>query len=184
MINRVVLMGRLAADPELKHTNSGTAVTSFRLAVERSYVAKGQERQADFFDIVAWRSTAEFVCRNFGKGSLIALDGQLQSRQYTAKDGQNRTVIEVITENVSFTGERRETPTNSPVSNEPPQGYDYTPNTYQTADAPPQYQQNVNGAAYSPHQQQGRLAPSQRPTDDYVGGVTPDSDLPWNRGAV
>ena len=108
MINRVVLMGRLVADPELKTTNTGISVTSFRIAVDRNYVKAGAERQADFFDIVAWRSSAEFVCRNFSKGSLIAVDGQLQSRQYQTKDGQNRTAIEVVADNVSFTGERRE----------------------------------------------------------------------------
>ena len=108
MINRVILMGRLVADPELKTTNTGVSVTSFRIAVDRSYVKAGGERQADFFDIVAWRSSAEFVCRNFSKGSLIAVDGQLQSRQYQAKDGTNRTVIEVVVDNVSFTGERRD----------------------------------------------------------------------------
>ena len=108
MLNRVVLMGRLVADPELKTTNTGVSVTSFRIAVDRSYVKAGAERQADFFDVVAWRSSAEFVCRNFSKGSLIAVDGQLQSRQYQTKDGQNRTAIEVVADNISFTGERRE----------------------------------------------------------------------------
>ena len=108
MINRVILMGRLVADPELKTTNTGISVTSFRIAVDRSYVKAGEQRQADFFDIVAWRSSAEFVCRNFSKGSLIAIDGQLQSRNYQTKDGQNRTAIEVVADNVSFTGERRD----------------------------------------------------------------------------
>ena len=108
MINRVVLMGRLVADPELKTTSTGVSVTSFRIAVDRNYVKSGEQRQADFFDIVAWRSSAEFVCRNFSKGSLIAVDGRLQSRQYKTKDGQNRTVVEVVADNISFTGERRE----------------------------------------------------------------------------
>ena len=106
MLNRVVLMGRMVVDPELKSTPSGVAVTSFRIAVDRSYVKAGAERQSDFFDIVAWRSSAEFVCRNFSKGSLIAIDGQLQSRNFTTKDGFNRTAIEVVADNVSFTGER------------------------------------------------------------------------------
>ena len=110
MINRVIIMGRLVADPELKNTNSGTPVTTFRVAVDRSYVKSGAERQTDFIDIVAWRSTAEFVCRNFRKGALIAVDGQLQTRQYQTKDGQNRTAVEVVAENVSFTGERRDNP--------------------------------------------------------------------------
>ncbi|MBQ6152412.1 MAG: single-stranded DNA-binding protein [Ruminococcus sp.] len=108
MLNRVILMGRMVADPELKTTTSGISVTSFRIAVDRSYVKQGAERQADFFDIVAWRSTAEFVCRNFSKGSLIAIDGQLQSRQYQTREGQNRTAIEVVADQVSFTGERRD----------------------------------------------------------------------------
>lgn len=108
MLNRVVLMGRLVADPELKTTPSGVSVTSFRLAVDRSYVKQGEERKADFIDVVCWRQTAEFVCRYFGKGSLIAVDGQLQSRTYQAKDGTNRYVTEVVAENVSFTGERRD----------------------------------------------------------------------------
>ena len=108
MINRVVLMGRLVADPELKTTSSGISVTTFRIAVDRSYVKSGEERQADFFDIVAWRYTAEFICKHFRKGSLIAIDGQLQSRTYQAKDGSNRYVVEVVADNASFTGERRD----------------------------------------------------------------------------
>lgn len=108
MLNRVILMGRLVSDPELKTTGTGISVTSFRIAVERSYVKAGEERKADFFDIVCWRNTAEFVCRYFGKGSLIAVEGQLQSRTYQAKDGTNRYVVEVVADNVSFTGERRD----------------------------------------------------------------------------
>ena len=125
MLNRVVLMGRLVADPELKTTNTGISVTSFRIAVDRSYVKAGAERQADFFDIVAWRSSAEFVCRNFSKGSLIAIDGQLQSRQYQTKDGQNRTAIEVVADNVSFTGERRDSASAYGSYGQPSRGSDY-----------------------------------------------------------
>ena len=125
MLNRVVLMGRLVADPELKTTNTGISVTSFRIAVDRSYVKAGSERQADFFDIVAWRSSAEFVCRNFSKGSLIAVDGQLQSRQYQTKDGQNRTAIEVVADNISFTGERREQSSAYGSYAQPSRGNDY-----------------------------------------------------------
>lgn len=109
MLNRVILMGRLVSDPELKTTGTGISVTSFRIAVDRNYVKAGEERKADFFDIVCWRNTAEFVCRYFGKGSLIAVEGQLQSRTYQAKDGTNRYVVEVVADNVSFTGERRDT---------------------------------------------------------------------------
>lgn len=159
MINRVILMGRLCADPELKHTNSGTAVTSFRLAVDRAYVAQGKERQADFIDVTAWRSSAEFVCRNFSKGSLIAVDGQLQSRQYQTKDGQNRTAVEVVAESISFTGERRDQNT---VQNN-------AQNQVQHND-PRVYPQNSQGAAYDPRYSQGTFEPP----------ITPDADLPWN----
>lgn len=135
MINRVVLMGRLVSDPELKTTQSGINVTTFRIAVDRSYVKSGEERQADFFDIVAWRYTADFVCKHFRKGSLIAIDGQLQSRTYQAKDGSNRYVVEVIADSASFTGERRDNSGYNPgYSNA---GYSQAPahNTY-TEQAP------------------------------------------------
>ena len=108
MLNRVILMGRMVADPELKTTASGVSVTSFRIAVDRSYVKSGEERKADFIDIVCWRQQAEFVCRYFGKGSLIAVEGQLLTRTYQAKDGTNRYVVEVVADNISFTGERRD----------------------------------------------------------------------------
>lgn len=116
MLNRVILMGRLVADPELKTTPSGTSVTSFRIAVDRSYSKAGTERQTDFFDIVCWRSTAEFVCKYFFKGSLIALEGQLQSRTYQDKDGTTRYMTEVLVDNVSFTGEKTERQESKPQS--------------------------------------------------------------------
>ena len=161
MLNRVILMGRLVADPELKTTNSGVSVTSFRIAVDRSYVKAGAERQSDFFDIVAWRSSAEFVCRNFSKGSLIAVDGQLQSRQYQTKDGQNRTAIEVMAENVSFTGERKESvkeqyPT--PASPYVSQAAQPPGNPYVSQPA------HVQGASFDPRYDQGML--SDQPLDD------------------
>lgn len=132
MLNRVILMGRLVSDPELKTTGTGISVTSFRIAVERSYVKSGEERKADFFDIVCWRSTAEFVCRYFGKGAMIAVDGQLQSRTYQAKDGSNRYVVEVVADSVSFTGEKREQSGNQQYA--PPQqnNQQSAPSSYQS----------------------------------------------------
>lgn len=106
MLNSVTLMGRLVADPELKTTQNGTSVASFRLAVERNYAPQGQERQADFIPCVAWRQTAEFIGKYFTKGRMIAVEGSLQSRNYEDKQGQKRTAIEVIVERVHFTGER------------------------------------------------------------------------------
>lgn len=108
MYNHIGVMGRLVSDPELKTTQSGTSVTSFRVAVERNYADKEGNRQADFLDVVAWRGTAEFVCRYFGKGSLVMVEGQLQSRTYQAKDGSNRYVVEIVASSVYFTGERRD----------------------------------------------------------------------------
>lgn len=113
MINRVILMGRMCGDPELKTTAGGVSVTSFRIAVDRSYVKQGEERKADFIDIVCWRQQAEFVCRYFRKGSLIAVEGQLQTRTFENKEGNTRVVTEIIADNVSFTGERIE-PQNAP----------------------------------------------------------------------
>ena len=121
MLNRVILMGRLVSDPELKTTDTGISVTSFRIAVERSYVKQGEERKADFIDIVCWRNTAEFVCRYFNKGSLIGIDGKLQSRTYQAKDGTNRYAVEVVADIASFTGEKEKTysDSNTPVVSTP-----------------------------------------------------------------
>ena len=108
MLNKVVLMGRLTSAPELKTTGSGISVCSFTVAVDRNYAKQGAERQTDFINVVAWRQTAEFLCRYFAKGQLIALDGSLQSRTYQDRDGNNRSVTEVIADNVYFTGDRRE----------------------------------------------------------------------------
>lgn len=102
MLNIAVLMGRFCAAPELKQTQSGISVTSFTLAVDRSYVKQGQERQTDFINIVAWRGTAEFVCKYFKKGQLAAVQGSIQTRKYTDRDGNKRTAFEIVADNVHF----------------------------------------------------------------------------------
>lgn len=112
-MNKIVLMGRLTATPELKTTTNGTAVTSFTLAVQRDYAKSGEDRPTDFIDVVAWRNTAEFVCKYFSKGAMIAVAGSLQTRTYTDKNGNNRKVSEVVAENVYFTGEKRGSQDNS-----------------------------------------------------------------------
>lgn len=106
MLNVVAIMGRLVADPELKTAQQGTSVCSFRIACDRNFARQGEQRQADFIDIVAWRAQAEFVCKYFQKGSLIAIEGSLQTRQYQDKNGSNRTAVEVVTSNVSFAGSK------------------------------------------------------------------------------
>ena len=108
MLNCAVLMGRLVADPELRTTPNGISVTTFRIAVDRSYVRQGEERQADFIDIVAWRQTADFVTRYFRKGSMIAVQGSIQTRSYEDKTGNKRTAVEVVADNVSFCGSKAE----------------------------------------------------------------------------
>lgn len=102
MLNVVVLMGRIVADPELKRTQSGVSVSSFRVVVDRSF--SKEKRKADFIDVVAWKGTAEFVCKYFYKGSMIALAGSLQTRNYEDKNGNKRTAVEVVAEHVSFAG--------------------------------------------------------------------------------
>lgn len=108
MLNVAAIMGRLVADPELKHTPSDVAVTTFRVAVDRSYQKPGTERQADFIDVVAWRGTAEFVCKYFQKGSMIAVTGSIQTRNYEDKQGNKRTAFEIVASDVSFCGSKRE----------------------------------------------------------------------------
>lgn len=101
-MNNVSLMGRLTADPELKYTPNNIAITRFSIAVDRQYTKAGEERQADFINIVAWRQTAEFVCKYFHKGNRIALTGQIRTGSYTDKDGNKRYTFEVQAENVEF----------------------------------------------------------------------------------
>ena len=115
MLNCAVLMGRLVADPDLRTTPSGVSVVSFRIAVDRSFVKQGEERQADFIDIVAWRQTAEFVARYFRKGSMIAVQGSIQTRQYEDKQGNKRTAVEVVADNVSFCGSKAEQGSTAPA---------------------------------------------------------------------
>lgn len=102
MLNNACLMGRFTANPELKYTTSGVPVVRFTLAVGRSYVRPGENRQTDFIDIVAWRKTAEFVSRYFKRGQLVAVEGSIQVRVYDAKDGTKRKAVEVVANNVHF----------------------------------------------------------------------------------
>ena len=107
MFNLGVLTGRLTADPELKTTPNGISVTSFSIAVSRRY-RSGEETQADFINMVAWRQNAEFITKYFKKGNMIGIEGAIQTRRYTDKNGNNRTVFEVIANNVQFVESKRE----------------------------------------------------------------------------
>jgi len=107
--NGVHIMGRITRDLELRHTQSGVAVCQFCVAVTRSFKDANGEYQSDFIDCVAWRNSAEFITKYFSKGAMIALDGELQTRNYTDKDGNKRKATEVLVSSAAFTGEKRET---------------------------------------------------------------------------
>ena len=120
-INVVVLQGRLTDHPELKYTPSNVAVTNFTLAVDRAYVKSGAERQVDFINFEAWRNTAEFICKHFRKGQMIAVRGYLKVDRYEDNEGNKRTAYKVVAEEVSFCGEKKE------ASEEAEQPAVYTP---------------------------------------------------------
>ena len=123
MFNKAILMGRIAHNLELKTTPDGLSVLSFRIAVDRAYQAQGEERKTDFFNIVAWRSTAEFISKYFSKGRMIMVEGELQTRQYVDKNGSTQNVVELVVSSAHFTGEKKEQaaaaapPTSAPTQN-------------------------------------------------------------------
>lgn len=129
MINSVVLMGRLTAEPELKVTTSGISVTRFTIAVNR--YSKDGEDKADFINITAWRKTAEFVSKYFRKGSMIAVEGSIQTDTYTDREGNKRYSFQVVANNVSFCGSKAET---YQVENETPVAPDQPSPSYETTD--------------------------------------------------
>ena len=161
MLNVVVLMGRLTADPELRSSSSGVSYCRFTVAVDRGYTKPGEEKKADFINCVAWRQTAEFVSRYFSKGSMIAVQGSIQTGSYTNRDGVKVYTTDINVDNVSFTGSKRETSGDS--------GSSYSGNSY-------------GGNSYQEPQQRAQSAPE--PT--YSSGSardfaqTPlDDDLPF-----
>ena len=126
MLNVVALMGRLVYDPELRTTQNGTNVCRFRIAVDRSFARQGEERKADFIDVTAWRQTAEFVSKYFQKGSMIAIEGSLQTCQYQDKNGNNRTAVEIVADDLSFAGANKRPAGQQPVDDggeAPPKDY-------------------------------------------------------------
>ena len=108
MLNRIVLMGRLTRDPELRRTQSGTAVTSFSIACDRDFKTQGGEKETDFIDIVAWRGTAEFVSKYFAKGRMAIVEGRLQIRDWTDNNGSKRRSAEVVADNIYFGDSKRD----------------------------------------------------------------------------
>ena len=131
MLNKAILVGRITADPELRHTPNNIAVTSFTVAVNRPY-SRNAERQTDFIDIVAWRSTAEFVCRYFHTGNAIAIDGRIQVSNYTDKDGNKRRRFEVLADNVSFVEGKNASGASPAASGEPVQSQTGAPVSFES----------------------------------------------------
>ena len=107
MLNKILIMGRLTRDPELRRTGSGTAVTSFSLACDRDFKSQSGEKETDFIEVVAWKNTAEFVSKYFSKGRMAVVEGRLQIRDWTDKAGNKRTTAEVVADNVYFADSKR-----------------------------------------------------------------------------
>ena len=125
MLNKIVLMGRLTRDPELRKTGSGTAVTSFTLAVDRDFKTQDGEKEMDFIDIVAWRGTAEFVFKYLSKGRMAVVSGRLQIRNWTDKEGNKRRSAEVVADNVYFGDSKRDGETGGASFSRPAAPADY-----------------------------------------------------------
>lgn len=147
MLNRVILMGRLTADPELRKTASDLSVTSFTLAVDRNY-GKGADRQTDFINCVAWRQTAEFISRYFSKGRLMAVEGSLQVRNYVDKNENKRQAVEVLVDQAFFADSKNSAPSSSAVDDfgpPPPPSRSYGSSV---APAATSFQQNAPAASF------------------------------------
>jgi single-strand DNA-binding protein len=182
MLNKVILIGRLANEPELKWTPSGIPVTTFRLAVERPMSSEarqsGQEKQADFIDIVAWRQQAEFASNYLGKGRLVSIEGRLHVRQYTTQDGTNRRQCEVVVDQLKSLERPRESTQNA-------DHYDSGHREYDAPPAPAARPDNV-GAGYGKYEPRNgeSLAPQPAPSSAYAAPVArtaPPQGLPSAR---
>lgn len=155
MYNRVILMGRIVADPELRQTQSGVSMCRVRIAVDRRFSRSGEERQSDFFDVTCWRQTAEFVCKYFTKGRMIHVEGTLQNDNYTDQNGVKRYSTNIIADNVAFCGDRRQDNTGgytAPAGNYGQQPYGG--NAPQYGQSQQQYGGNAPQYSQPPYQQQ------------------------------
>lgn len=164
MLNKIIVMGRLTRDPELRRTQSGLAVTSFSIACDRDFKSQSGEKETDFIDIVAWRNTAEFVSKYFSKGRMAVVEGRLQLRDWTDQNGNKRRNAEVVADSVYFGDSKRDNASDSGYGAAPYGGYQQS-----------SYQQPSYGTA-----------PGGYPASDYgnpSGGFEPiegdDGDLPF-----
>jgi len=169
MLNHIVIMGRLVRDPELRRTGSGIAVASFRVAVDRDFAPKdGGERKADFIDCVAWRQTGEFISKYFTKGRMIVVDGRLEMRDWTDKDGNKRTSAEIVVANAYFGDSKRDGDAgNSSYGGNTYGGNSYGGNSYGNTYAAP-------APSYG-----GYSAPASTPASDFAMLEDDDAQLPF-----
>lgn len=162
MYNRAILMGRICNDLEVRSTPSGVSVLSFRIAVDRGYQAKGEERKSDFFNCVAWRQTADFISRFFSKGRMILVEGELQTRQYVDKNNVTQNIVELIVDNARFTGEKAQSGGGSYA---PAQGY---------PEPPPMQQHPAAETNSAPAASNGTYT-----AQDFASGNSSDDDYPF-----
>ena len=191
MLNVAIIMGRLTRDPELRRTNSGKPVAGFTVAVDRDYAPEGQEKETDFIDCVAWNGTAEFVDKYFKKGSMIVVDGRLQLRNWTDKEGNKRRTAEIVASNVYFGESKKQDQGNQggfqgqvyqPQGQfQQPQGYGGYPQQQYPQQGYQQPQFNQQG--FGGYQQGGYNAPGYQPPHPPQGSFAPiegdDAQLPW-----
>ena len=167
MLNHIVIMGRLTRDPELRHTQSGVPVASFRLAVDRDFQSRdGGDRQADFIDVVAWRQTGEFVSKYFAKGRMAVVSGRLQMRNWTDNQGNKRTQAEVVADNVYFGDSKRD---NDNAGSYNGNSYAGSNSGYAPANNTRSYGDNYAAPA----------APAAPPASDFAMLEDDDSELPF-----
>ena len=195
MFNRIILMGRLTKDPELKTTQSGVTMCRFSIAVDRAY-SKGQEKQTDFFDITAWRQTAEFVSKYFSKGKCILIEGKLQNNNYTDQNGVKHYQNVVIADSVAFCGDKsgnqqngQAPPAQQPYQNQYQQGYaqnqGYQQPYQQGYNQPQQYQQPPQNQGYRQAPPPQNYAPAQNQPPPAVGDfsdfetILDDGEVPF-----
>ena len=188
MLNHIVIMGRLTKDPELRRTDSGIAVTSFTVAVDRDRAPEGQDKETDFIDCVAWRGTAEFVEKYFSKGRMIVVSGRLQLRPWTDKEGNKRKATEIVADNVYFGDSKKDDsqPQNQPQYGAPPapqygapqQGYPQY-GYQQPPQQPPQYTQGGFGGYQQPAYPQQGYQPPFPPQGSYAPIEGDDANLPF-----
>lgn len=178
MLNHAIIMGRMTRDPELRRTDSGIPVTSFSIACDRDFSNKETgERETDFIDCVAWRSTAEFVSKYFAKGVMIVVSGRIQMRNYTDKEGNKRRVTEIVADNVYF-GEGKKDRDNQSAAPAPNYGAQSPASNY-GAPAQTGYQQQGFGGYQAPPQMAGGYQPPQQGFNPMTGY---DPNLPWQGG--